>query len=1168
MPRHSRRAVARLAAGIAGGILVALTPSWKPALALTGTPQAAPASVTKTSPPPSVGRPLSRVGISPTSDVLVQGEGDADGYHLFVADAAHPASWMGLATIDPAPAVDDGWIGQQCLTTDGRYLAVTVAPRGAAHRPDLMAHGGFAYSVDVTSGAVHALVTGVTLAYFSPSCGSTEAVFTSFDSSDDSPSTIIKVNLATGAREATFHLPGEVTSATPLTDGSVLAVEGTHLIDLVAGRSPRAIASPVGQAFDLRPNAGGGVDFLITGAGDTAAVARWLPSAGMALLGHGPLHATRLFSGRGGTTAVVGATADRGSVPPGMRWLAEREPQSVAALSLNLDDALIEHGEQKDVARVADTSGTSTPVTLPSAPPATSASLAPAVTASSTASVPNQTTPSCAVPRNDVHSQIAQPSYAQVDWAVQEITRSVLISARFGDPTWNLSAYYPSLDFPLGGVTVPREVMSGIIAAESNWQQASWHAIPGVAGNPLVADYYGWNGTTWDYNNADCGYGLTQRTDGMHVGDTQFSTNVQRAVGLDYVENVAAGAATLVSKWNQLQSLGIIANNGSTSDLENWYFAIWAYNSGIHPDDGSGNSGLGWANNPINPAFPPNRAPYRTVTTADSSHPGDWPYQEQVIGWMEVPLTSNGGVTAYQASAKYLELPDHALFCNASDSCNSATTSQPCTLSNPGSTQYHCWWHHPASWGDACSQNCTPATWSLTTTASEPTTPTNPYPPVCSLASSSSPAPSAGALIVDEEADGVLTDQHMSVNSGCSSNPGWSSSGSFSLTLGANAPIDFHQLGVGFDGHIWFTHEVAQSDARDLVSATWTPAIPAAGGGYNVWVFVPSDGATATDAQYTINDGRGNQYKPLAVNQNAYSNAWVSLGNFPLAPGTTLSLTNSNANGATADDLAFNAVAFELTSPGLQSQYVAMGDSYSSGQGDPPFTNDSSDGCNRSVEGYPIKLVNPDSTIYRGQLAFVACSGATTTDVLQGRDGEPAQTTWLSASTQLATITIGGNDVGFGPILRGCVTFGPCGSSGYPTLDAQIQAMQPKLRSLYGRLVVAAPNAQIVVLTYPQILPPNGAGCNPTVTGNMSSDDISWAYQEWDKFDTVIKQAALGVPHVQVLDEEHAFDGHSACDTVPYANGIIATATNNSFHPNWRGDQQMASDLETLLHLP
>jgi len=1109
-----------------------------------------------------------------SGDLLVTGFGDADGYHLFAAAAQQPGAWRALATLDPAPSVDTGWVGRQCLTGDGRYVVATVAPRPLAAQPEGVAHGGSTYAVNVTTDAVRPLASGTSLAYFSPACGVDDDVaITAFGTADDAPTTIVRVNAATGARSLTVTAPGEVTSAVPVADG-VAAVQGTGLVGFAASGAEQPLAEVTGQPYDLHPNQVGGVDFLATPDQHSSVVDRWSPQGGLTTLGHGGLIGTSLFGGSGGRTAVVGASPSPSVDTPGLSWVTSPDPAALSALSLGLDGQLLDRGSGSQVVAPGASQGQA--VHLPAPLKAAPLSAAPAATPSTPSGPPNQTTPTCAVPRNDVRRQITQPSYAQIDWAVQMATRSALTVARTGDPSWHLSAYYPSLDFPLGGVTVPREVMSGILATESNWDQASWHAIQGVGGNPLIADYYGYDSTTntWDYNNADCGYGLSQRTDGMHMGDTQLSQNVQLAVALDYAENVAAGAATLVQKWNQLQAIGVIANNGVASDLENWYFAIWAYNSGVHPVDSTGAYGLGWANNPINPSYPPNRSPYRTVTTADSSHPSDWPYQEQVIGWMEVPLTDNVGANAYAPSAKYLELPDHALFCNTSNSCDptkacptsqsscNSTTNQPCTRSDS-----ECWWHQSVSWGDACVSNCTPATWSLGTTAAEPATPSNPYPPVCSLAASSSPAPAASALVVDDEGDGVPTDQHTSVNSGCPSSPSWYSNGSFSLSFGTNAKIDFHQLGVGFDGHIWFTHEVASSDPQDKVTGTWTPSIATAAG-YNVWVFVPSDGATATDAQYVVNDGMGNQYSAAPVNQDAYSNQWVSLGNFLLAPGATVTLTNANANGATLDDLAFDALAVEQTSAGTQSADVAMGDSYSSGQGDPPFTNDSVDGCNRSVEGYPENLVNTDSTIYRGKLAFVACSGATTTDVVEGRNGEPPQTDWLSSATQLVTITIGGNDVGFGPILQACAQGTGCGPSSYPTLDEQIQAMQPKLRGLYTYVAAHAPNARLIVLTYPQIFPADPTFCSSAVVGAMSSGSILWARQEWHNFDVVVAQAALGLPGVQVLDEENAFAGHSACDGTPYANGIIWSAINNSFHPNWRGDQQTASDLEALLHLP
>lgn len=126
------------------------------------------------------------------------------------------------------------------------------------------------------------------------------------------------------------------------------------------------------------------------------------------------------------------------------------------------------------------------------------------------------------------------------------------------------------------------------------------------------------------------------------------------------------------------------------------------------------------------------------------------------------------------------------------------------------------------------------------------------------------------------------------------------------------------------------------------------------------------------------------------------------------------------------------------------------------------------------------------------------------------------------------------------------------------------------LGGLYTRLAADAVNAEIVVLTYPQILPSDGAGCTVNFVGAMTTADVKWIYQEWEKFDIVIKQAALDVPHVAVLDEEHAFDGHDARTSsgTPDANGLVVNARTNSFHPNWRRDQQLATDAESFLHLP
>lgn len=109
------------------------------------------------------------------------------------------------------------------------------------------------------------------------------------------------------------------------------------------------------------------------------------------------------------------------------------------------------------------------------------------------------------------------------------------------------------------------------------------------------------------------------------------------------------------------------------------------------------------------------------------------------------------------------------------------------------------------------------------------------------------------------------------------------------------------------------------------------------------------------------------------------------------------------------------------------AKYVAMGDSYSAGEGVPAFevgtdvaaSEGTENKCHRSRQAYSqILASNPALNLNR--LNFVACSGATISDVLySGQWNEPPQIEALSADTAVVTLTIGGNDVGFGDYLLG-----------------------------------------------------------------------------------------------------------------------------------------------------
>ena len=198
-----------------------------------------------------------------------------------------------------------------------------------------------------------------------------------------------------------------------------------------------------------------------------------------------------------------------------------------------------------------------------------------------------------------------QPSNAQVNWAVQMAERGLLTGATYTRPanyaSMGLVAYAPSSDFPPVALShpssstttaVPRSVMEAIMAQESNFDQASWHAISGVSADPLIADYYGSAGgiSSIYYPSADCGYGISQVTTGMAATDTSLSLHGQMKVAADYEENISAGLQILERIWNQLYASGTTANCGDPKYLENWFMAAWAYNSGIQPTAAFGNT--------------------------------------------------------------------------------------------------------------------------------------------------------------------------------------------------------------------------------------------------------------------------------------------------------------------------------------------------------------------------------------------------------------------------------------------------------------------------------------------------------------------------------------------------------------------------------------------------
>jgi lysophospholipase L1-like esterase len=221
----------------------------------------------------------------------------------------------------------------------------------------------------------------------------------------------------------------------------------------------------------------------------------------------------------------------------------------------------------------------------------------------------------------------------------------------------------------------------------------------------------------------------------------------------------------------------------------------------------------------------------------------------------------------------------------------------------------------------------------------------------------------------------------------------------------------------------------------------------------------------------------------------------------------------------------------------LADNYVALGDSYSSGTGTRDYSLNS--GCQRGPYAYPalVKADRPNTN-----LTFVACSGAKTTDVLAN------QVQSLSTTTNIVTITIGGNDAGFSSVITSCAY--PLVSCNSDITNAQNyinNSLPGALNAVYTQIKSRAPNARVVVLGYPRLF--MGVDCNAGTF--FSTDEMTKLNATADMMKNVIagRAAAYGFTFKDAIP---AFIGHAVCSSTEWLNGL-SNPVGDSYHPNRTG---------------
>lgn len=289
---------------------------------------------------------------------------------------------------------------------------------------------------------------------------------------------------------------------------------------------------------------------------------------------------------------------------------------------------------------------------------------------------------------------------------------------------------------------------------------------------------------------------------------------------------------------------------------------------------------------------------------------------------------------------------------------------------------------------------------------------------------------------------------------------------------------------------------------------------------------------------------------------------------------------------------------------GIDGEYVILGDSYSAGEGLPPYDawttqvadGHGSDRCHRSSRAYSqlLRFEGPEPP-----QRFVACSGALIADIYRGfNQSSGALTAHVDPQADgerhpevgLVTLTVGGNDMLFSKIVKfcvihsGCMTdrFRPGVSDGgrhvdYPEPEALgrwIRDTIPVVGRSYERLLPRLrrdfPNARVVVLGYPYLFPGGDPGYAPndcaSVLRRVSESERAELRDRTDDFNGLLYEQAVQA-HVEFVSPVAIWDGHEPCgDAGQFTNSVKPIGGEGSFHPSRSGQQALAQIVACYLN--
>ena len=279
------------------------------------------------------------------------------------------------------------------------------------------------------------------------------------------------------------------------------------------------------------------------------------------------------------------------------------------------------------------------------------------------------------------------------------------------------------------------------------------------------------------------------------------------------------------------------------------------------------------------------------------------------------------------------------------------------------------------------------------------------------------------------------------------------------------------------------------------------------------------------------------------------------------SPTTTAAPTTAAPTTTTVDPTTTQAAAVPSSTaspptsdlvPSAGDEYIALGSSIASGFG----ISVQATPCGRSGRNYPT-LVAAEFGL---ELTDVSCGASRIPNVVDTAQGDfPPQIEALSPLTKLITVTVGGNDIGLNGKALACSD--PQTICDEPDdLEANIAALRPQLTAMVGTLRASAPDAAIVLVTYPREFPEDNC---PELS--LDDEELEMLRSMAEELEAAFMDVAANTG-VLLVDPYVEPGDHTGC--APEEDRWVAGAVADdgfAFHPTALGHRVMAEMIGAVL---